>query len=384
MNGYYFQGLRRQDDQGLIPVVLPLAEAHFVGEPWRWGSRFDLDATLRALTRTDGLDTRRVSATGSWRLPWIGPIGDLYTLNLGLRGDAYHTDGDPETRLDDGTNTEARGFPIASLGWSWPLARRGFGGQQVIEPVVVAAWTPTGLNPTDIPNEDSLDFEFDDTNLFEVDRFTGLDLVEEGARVSYGLRFGAYGPNGEQASGLIGQSYRFEEQDEFPEGSGLDDRLSDYVGRIELSPVPVLDLSYRFRARREDLRLMRNEVRAGLGPPTLRFGLNYLSLADEPVENEFRDREELTASVFVGVLPELSLSARTRRDLNTGDTIANSFGFVYRNVCLILVGGVERRFTRNRDVPPSTIFTIRLAFKNLGEVEADTDLFGVGGADDPS
>jgi LPS-assembly protein len=377
VNGYYFQGLRRQDDQGLIPVVLPLAQLSLVGEPGRWGSRLDLDANLLALTRAEGLDTRRLSATGGWRLPWVGPIGDLYTLNLGLRGDAYYTDGDPETRLDDGTNTEARAFPIASVDWSWPLAREGFGGHQVIEPVVVAAWTPSGLNPTDIPNEDSLDFEFDDTNLFEVDRFTGLDRVEEGARISYGLRFGAYGPNGEQASGLIGQSYRFEEQDEFPEGSGLDENLSDYVGRIELRPTPLLDLSYRFRARREDLRLMRNEVRAGLGPPTIRLGLNYLSLADEPVENEFRDREELTASAVIGILPEFLVSARTRRDLNTGETVSNAFGFVYRNPCLVLIGGMERRFTRNRDAPPSTTFTIRLAFRNLGEIEADSDLFGL-------
>ena len=48
---------------------------------------------------------------------------------------------------------------------------------------------PTWGNTRNIPNEDSSDFEFDETNLFEPDRFPGLDRVDTGTRVAYGLRF---------------------------------------------------------------------------------------------------------------------------------------------------------------------------------------------------
>ena len=49
---------------------------------------------------------------------------------------------------------------------------------KVASPIVSASWIGNDANKREIPNEDSLVFEFDETNLFEPDRFTGLDKVE--------------------------------------------------------------------------------------------------------------------------------------------------------------------------------------------------------------
>ena len=46
----------------------------------------------------------------------------------------------------------------------------------------------TGQNKNaQIPNEDSLDFEFTDQNLFSLNRFPGIDRLEGGARANVGL-----------------------------------------------------------------------------------------------------------------------------------------------------------------------------------------------------
>ena len=87
LDAYGFQGLREEDDQDLIPIALPQVRARLMSEPWRWGSRFSIDTDALALTRIDGLDTRRVSATPAWQLPWYSPIGDRYELRLDVRGD---------------------------------------------------------------------------------------------------------------------------------------------------------------------------------------------------------------------------------------------------------------------------------------------------------
>ena len=200
INGYGFQGLRDDDDQGLIPYVLPLLDLELSSEPMLWGSRFFLDSSLLALTRTDGLDTRRLSVTGGWELPWVGELGDQYRLRLSLRDDYYDLDGDPETLSDEGQRTENRIIPRATLDWSWPWIGDTFGLTPVIEPIASLTLAPTGLNDGDIPNEDSLDLEFDDTNLFEESRFPGLDLVEEGSRITYGGRFGAIGSSGKSST----------------------------------------------------------------------------------------------------------------------------------------------------------------------------------------
>ncbi|MGI9499145.1 MAG: LPS-assembly protein LptD [Geminicoccaceae bacterium] len=377
-NGYGFQGLREDDDQGLIPVVLPLLDLELSSDPLLWGSRFFLDSSFLALERSDGLDTRRLSVTGGWELPWLGRFGDQYRLKLSLRNDYYDLDGDPDTLSDDGSRTESRLIPRATLDWSWPWIGDTFGLTPVIEPIASLALAPNGLNDDDIPNEDSLDLEFDDTNLFEESRFPGLDQVEEGSRVSYGLRFAGIGEAGEAVNGLFGQSFRFQKDDQFDADTGLDGRLTDYVGRVEVTPGRWFNGRYRFRLDRDTLAPVRNEVRAALGPSRLRFDVNYLSLEDDPSvsEEEFREREEITAGLQLGLGAGVTVRAQTRRDLKADSTVANTFGLIYRHPCLVLIGGVEQQFTEDRDAGDGTTISLRLTFQNLGEVGGETSVAG--------
>lgn len=378
VNAYGFQGLREQDDQGLIPIALPQAHLRLVSEPWRWGSRFSIDTDAVALTRTEGLDTRRVSATGGWQLPWYSPIGDRYELQLSMRGDFYQTNGDPQTFEDDGSGTEARAIPRATLHWSWPFIGEVFGLSQVIEPVAMASWATSGNNDDDIPNEDSQDFEFDDTSLFEPNRFPGLDRVQGGASLAYGLRFGTYTERG-VISGLLGQAYTFDKDPEFDPGTGLDNKLSDYVGRIEYTPADWLNARYRFRLDRDDFNFIRNEVGATIGPPRVRFAVDYLMLRDDPALQILRKREEITAGLWFRISDSLAMRAQTRQNLEAGTTIFHKFGLIYTHPCLQIAAGVERRNTNDRDAEDTTTISFRVTLRNLGEFGADADLFGAGG-----
>ena len=248
----------------------------------------------------------------------------------------------------------------------------------MVEPIASLALAPNGLNDDDIPNEDSLDLEFDDTNLFEESRFPGLDQVEEGSRVSYGLRFAGIGETGEVVNALFGQSWRFQEDDQFDADTGLDGHFTDYVGRIEATPAPWFAGRYRFRLDRDTLAPVRNEVRAGIGPSRLRFDVNYLSLEDDPSvsEEEFREREEITAGLQLGLGGGLTVRAQTRRDLKEDRTVANTYGLIYRHPCLVLIGGVEQQFTEDRDAGDGTTISLRLTFQNLGEVGGETSVTG--------
>ena len=71
-------GPRPVYDQDTIPVALPLAETRLVSDRMRWGSYFTADSNVLALTRNQGLDTRRISNRVGWTLPSVGPIGDVY------------------------------------------------------------------------------------------------------------------------------------------------------------------------------------------------------------------------------------------------------------------------------------------------------------------
>jgi LPS-assembly protein len=158
---------------------------------------------------------------------------------------------------------------------------------------------------------------------------------------------------------------------EFDPSTGLDDNLSDYVGRIDLTPADWLDLRYRFRLDKNDLTYVRNELGVIVGPPRLRFDVGYLMLEDDPALQSLREREEIRGGVSVGVSESLSLRATTRYDLAEDRTVSWQFGAVYTHPCLQLAAGVQRRNTSNRDAEDSTTFSLRVTFKYLGEIGAD-------------
>ena len=390
LNGYYFQGLRPFDDQDTIPIALPLGETRIVSERMRWGSFFTADSNVLALSRSQGLDTRRLSNSVGWTLPYVGSIGDVYRLNVSVRGDVYNTEGDPETFTSEGgENTIGRVLPRITADWSWPLADLSGRWVHEVEPMVSVNLAPTFGNTRKIPNEDSSDFEFDETNLFEPNRFPGIDRVDTGARVAYGLRFSSLGPRATEFTGIIGQSYSFAENSFLPPESGVQDNLSDYVGAFYVRPSPLLDLSYRFRLGRSDLKFRRSDALASFGPSFLRFNIGYINLSREPEAFDgdsddpnfsdpdgFDSREEITAGVRIKLTDSIAIGGQTRRDLSADETIANQAGLIYTHPCLILAVGFEQRFTPDAELGDETAFLFRIAFKNLADFETGGSLFG--------
>lgn len=377
VNGYYFQSLRPFDDQDTIPFALPLAETRLVSNPMWGGSTWTVDSNVLALTRTNGLDTRRLSTTAAWSLPQIGPIGDVYRLSFSLRGDIYQTEGNPQTfSSEGGRNETGRVLPRATLDWSWPLGAFGGGWAHEVEPTISFNVAPSGGNSNDIPNEDSQEFEFDETNLFEQIRFPGLDRNEGGTKVAYGVRFSSFGPRATEVGGVFGQSYALDPEDEFPAESGLNEHLSDYVGALYFRPNALLDLSYRFRLGRDNLEFRRSDLLAVGGPAFFRVNVGYINLSNEEPDTfreedqfGFGSREEVVLGARAQLTERLAVGAQTRRDLDTNRTVANQFGLIYTHPCLVVAAGYERRFTPDARLGDETAFLLRVSFQNLGEIK---------------
>lgn len=369
VEGYVFQGLRPGDDSGLIPVVAPLIDLDYASDPDRKGAFFTLDGNALALTRRDGRSSRRLSLEGAWRRPWLLPGGHLVAFRAALRGDGYHVDGasaaDGRTRRPYATG---RLRPQTSLTWSFPLLREGDGLQQSVEPVAMAAWSPRGGNSERIPNEDSHNFELDETDLFSENRFSGLDRVEGGLRIGYGLRLGLAGAGG-HGDLVLGQVWRRRVDAAFDAKGGFAGRLSDYVGRLWVNPSPWLDLLYRFRLSREDLGFRRSELGVALGPGHTRFALDYIRLQDATGDVIDTDdaREQVAVRARLALAGAWTLSASWREDLGGGGTISYGGQLAWQNECFALGLSSERRFTRSLDRGPETILLLTLHFKTLGE-----------------
>lgn len=369
-NIYSFQGLREDDDPGLTPLVLPSLDYNLVSEPGRLGETYKLDANLLLLTRNQGTDSRRVSLNGSISLPHTGPLGQVINISAGLRVDGYWVSDVPDPANPAASNRDGvtgRIVPQVSLDWRWPLVRAENGARQVVEPIANFILSPFGGNPNDIPNEDSQNFEFDDTNVFATNRFPGLDRIEGGPRINYGLRYGLFGDNGGSLTALIGQSIRPHEDDTFAARTGLETRRSDYVGRIDISPSPQFSLYQRFRLDRDDLALQRNEITFSSNAERVGANITYVRLSRELTADEITGREEINLRAHAQLAQYWTANAHTRRDLgDDGGTINAGAGLVYEDECFNVGINFDRNFTRDRDVQPSSSVTFRIKLKHLG------------------
>ncbi|MEO1089456.1 MAG: LPS assembly protein LptD [Pseudomonadota bacterium] len=367
-----FQGLRTTDVQREIPIALPRLSSSFSGRVDAIGGRWRLRPNLLGLYRSDGVDSGRGSIEAALEIPRISPYGDVFKAEVSLRGDLYVTDGDVQTgSRQGGTQTEARLLPAGLLEWRRPYARTPMdplGVTYTIEPIASLYLSPTGLNDPNIPNDDSTSFEFDETNLLRANRFTGIDLWDEGSRINYGLRTAANGFDRDLWSVFVGQSYRFSQTDFFEDFSGLENDASDVVGRVALSPHPWIDVDYRFRVGSDFGSLPKSDLRLVGGPPRVRVALGHLLLDEEESgTTTFGRREEGRAAISLQLTDRWSAIAGTRRDLEGGEPIFETYGLVYEDDCFRFVFGVERDFTDSGDANAGTTVAFRVSLKNLGE-----------------
>jgi len=374
-NAYAFQNLEATADPGQSPFVLPFLEYSHISEPNSFGARMSLNANALALTRSDGVDTRRTSVEVGYHIPYIAPYGNVFSIDATVRGDLYNFNDQPIPNMPGETDNgfQERLFPQLGLGWKLPLVRQSGQISQTLTPMVQFYTAPNGGNPWDIPNEDSLEPEFDELNLFMPSRFSGIDRVEGGTRVSYGGQWGVYGPTGAGADIFFGQSYRFTKDDAFAEGTGLDDHLSDYVGRVRILPTRYLTLAYRTRLDKDSFAPHRSEVSATVGPPAIFANVNYVFF-DDSTSSQFGAREEIYGNLQAKIDRNWKAGFTARHDIEASDLRSVGLRLTYDCECFTFDTIIQRDFYEDRDLEPTNAIMFRISFKTLGDVTGSANL----------
>jgi LPS-assembly protein len=375
INNYAFQGTLEGDHNDQAPLISPAIDYNYVSEPADYGGYYKADFNTMVLSRVEGRDSRRVSLNLGWSLPYTAPAGDIYKLDLTVRGDGYWvSDVDPNSNDvnpsgDTFSGLTGRIFPQFAFEWRYPFANSMGSWRQVIEPIVGVYASPNIGNFGKIPNEDSIGTELEDTNLFTADRFAGLDLVDNGQRVDYGMQWSAIANSGASATILLGQSFRVGgDQGVFGDGSGLQQDLSDIVGRIDLQPADWLDLLYSFRYDANTLHPRHNEVGLRVGVPEINATVTYAQI-DNIESSDLGDREEVYGTVAAKVADYWSVYFKARNDVENGVMRYIGGGVAYEDECILLRAAVTHSNVDDEEVNSGTSFLFTVGFKNLGAID---------------
>ena len=418
---YMFQPLLPGLGNSTQPIVLPVANRNWQSEPDELGGRWNLNANILNIIREVGTQTRRLSLGSEWDRTFRDGIGGQYNFSASFRGDGYSVnnlsplsnpglpsayfpvDGAPPAEPIATNFLTGRVYPQVGLQWSYPLIRRGSDVTPWVEPIIATYAAPNGGNQRKIPDEDSLAFQYDDSDLFRADRLAGYDILDTGQRVDYGGKFGIYDSSGGSYRALIGQSYRAETNPFLPPGSGAEKRLSDVVGRVVLSPNSYLDLIYRFRLDGSTLAYRGQQVSLSAGPPNLRVSTSFIlvpaQLQSEVVTNPatgqtvlYGKQEQLSFIVTTKLTRYWSLQGTETLNLTNSDNVVNgvltpesssaslyaSLSAMYQDECLAFVAAITQSGIRTGAVSPGVSVLFSVVFKNLGEIGGNVASFGGG------
>ena len=360
-------------------------------------------------------DSRRVSLGGDWRSsftldnglrlePFVFGRGDAYSITdpmliqgfLGTKtgsnvlmgangGGLVETPGqDSVTRLD-GT---------AGLNVSWPFIKPIGAASIVLEPLAQLDLSPVYRFNPNIPNEDSASFEYDETNLFSIDRFSGFDLQEGGQRLNVGGRGTVNWGAGSQASLLVGRTFRAQPDDQFTELSGLRDTSSDWIVAATAQPITGLSLFTRSRLNKDTYDIEREE--AGVfysAGPRFSVSANYdlnengqsqLLPGATPITGQVIGQtiigktEDISLNGTAFLTPHWGVSGIVSRDLQGNVFPIAQLDLIYQDECIRVDVLYTRDETYGNVIGNSNSITFRIGLSTLGGTPTLTPTNGRG------
>jgi LPS-assembly protein len=373
---YTFQGLREVDSSATTPIIFPKADFNYISQPGRWGGVWTFDGNVLALSRREGTDMQRLSTIGGYYVPYHSAWGHVCTTGFKVRSDYYHvTDHRPTANDSTLEGSRGRAFAQAYSNIDWPFIRIAESTRFIIEPRIGLVASPNVGVPLKLPNEDSRITELNDLNMMSESRFAGLDRIDGGTRVNYGLNLAAYTQNYGNADAFFGQSMALHQPREYLRDTGMDKKLSDYVGRLKFTYTDWLTLHTRVLLDRSRFKSRRIEFTGLFGKPILQAGVDYILLpriASDPFDKK---GEQIRLTLSSKFTENWSAIIGSTRELGKGGgMLSQEAGIQYEDECFTVNTTVQKTFYKDRDLVPGITVMLRFIFKNLGDFQQGTNL----------
>lgn len=409
----------RQSNQ---PIVAPVVDYNTAMADPYFGGEFRIDANLTHLTREEQLtyqvpltgqyltpgfagDYTRLSLNAQWRKTFTDSIGQRITPFAGLRGDILRYNvANTTSQVDviDGaypvlasvplTTTIPsllaseddlifRGMPMAGVDYRYPFVATQGNVTHLFEPIAQIIVRPNETRIGQIPNEDAHSLVYDDTTLFEFDKFSGYDRIEGGTRANLGFQYTVQTTQGLRASALFGQSYHLGGLNSFAQGatdingtgldSGLETDDADYVARLYVQPWKHGDVSARFRFDETSWNLERFEFDGRFYYGPLFVSAGYTRINEQVNLGINTELEEVSAFASLELNDAWSIYGGSRYSIanatNNDGFVSNQFGLRYTDECFTVSLDYTRIYRNYGDLEPQGQLMLHFNLRTLGE-----------------
>ena len=240
-----------------------------------------------------------------------------------------------------------------------------------------------------LPDEDAKSLVFDDTLLFDVDKFSGYDRFETGTRLNVGAQYTFQANNGIYARAVLGQSIQLAGANPYADPgldptvkynyspvSGLETDRSDYVAGLYLSPVDRPERNRPGTLRRKGL----EPTPAGYGAAgqlwsDLRLGGLHVRPLRSAVTTLLGDQQDILGTLGLKLTNHWAVAGTMRYDIDAKDRIQDQLSLKYADECFVLTASYTETFVENAalDLKPDRTLMLRFELKHLGAYSYKTD-----------
>ena len=360
----YFSNLSASDPaESLPPVIFDLGTERRVlfGSNGKTGGLGHFGITSEGHFRYDDStadsdrDVVRIGGHADASVFTIFDNGLVASADLDARLDYYSYGDDPS--FNDGF----RGYIGGAVTLRYPLIASTDYATHLIEPTVMIGTSGGFGDP--IANEDSTRTEFDESNIFTLNRFAGQDLRPEGTQTAAGVHWHRMGTTSQWSSRLfVGRVFQLSTP-RVSDSSGLDGGASDWLiaGQLQLGSGLQIDgrtlLDDQFRAGKA-------EVSALWSLENLDLTANYVWLPADTDEDRSGAVSEWRVDADYDINDHWSIGVDGRFDVIAEQPARAGLRLSWQNECLRLALSASRRYVSSTTVEPSTDYD--LSFDLLG------------------
>ncbi|MGL4396645.1 MAG: LPS-assembly protein LptD [Hyphomicrobium sp.] len=418
---YHFGGLLLDDTPIAESRAHPIIDYNYVFADPVLGGELKWDTNVLSFSRDDGVKQRfdqninRIVTEVKWRRRFTDQVGITYTPFANLRGDIYQFDNfaDAESFVEDANgnlvidpatglpisstvdnDTTVRGIAAGGATVAYPWVANTNDATHIIEPIGQIVSRQESVTQRRLPDEDARSLIFDDSNLFEVSKFSGYDRTEMGTRANAGLQYTFQLNTGGYARVLAGQSFHLDGDNVYrnpgrdDDGnfvhtgeSGLQSTRSDYVLGAYIAPTDFFRLISQSRFDEQSLELRREDagVELTLGP--LGVFASYAYSGATTLSGVQTTQQDFNGLMSIQLTNAWSIAAGARYDIDEQRFLSDFMQVRYSDECFVLTATYTESYYDSVYYEDDRSIMLRFEFKHIGEFNYKTDTldFAYGG-----
>ena len=302
-------------------------------------------------TLVDGYDTTRLSLLSNWDHGWEIANGIILHFENEFGLSQYYV----QQHADIGPKA-TRMFGVGAVGLRWPWYRiNSNGGIGIVEPQIQLVRSVSSNSA--VPNDDSTQVEFDEGNLFRLNRAPGLDLIENGSRLNVGLAGSQFMDSGSNLSWKIGRVLRSEALSTFPSGSGLSNSISDWLLATNFQQKNGIELINRALIASDGV-VTKSETSLKVNRNQHQIRATHVELTKDSNGLQNQSLSSVALEWNYNLNSNLRSDSKFQFDSNIGRLSKLELGLRYENECVNVDLSSSRSFSTSSTLIDKTDFTL--------------------------